>query len=230
MKAPLTLALDASTYTGTVALVEGNRLLAEREVAMRGEKEERLMPDLEQLLLDAGLEPARLERVACGGGPGSFTSLRIAASIAKGIAAGRGIPLFTASSLLLMVAGSPAAEAPGRYLAVLDALRGDAYVAGFEVTTRAEGGEGSSAIVDIAPLALLAHEEIDAMARSLRARRIGPREELTAIPRAAGFVRITSRKELRDPVDIGSWEPDYGRLAEAQVRWEREHGRPLVHG
>jgi tRNA threonylcarbamoyladenosine biosynthesis protein TsaB len=29
------------------------------------------------------------------------------------------------------------------------------------------------------------------------------------------------------PVDLASWEPDYGRLAEAQVRWERAHGRPL---
>jgi tRNA threonylcarbamoyladenosine biosynthesis protein TsaB len=29
------------------------------------------------------------------------------------------------------------------------------------------------------------------------------------------------------PVDLASWEPDYGRLAEAQVRWEAEHGRAL---
>jgi len=31
----------------------------------------------------------------------------------------------------------------------------------------------------------------------------------------------------RPPVDLASWEPDYGRLAEAQVRWEAAHGRPL---
>jgi tRNA threonylcarbamoyladenosine biosynthesis protein TsaB len=29
------------------------------------------------------------------------------------------------------------------------------------------------------------------------------------------------------PVDLASWEPEYGRLAEAQVRWEAAHGRPL---
>jgi tRNA threonylcarbamoyladenosine biosynthesis protein TsaB len=29
------------------------------------------------------------------------------------------------------------------------------------------------------------------------------------------------------PVDLASWEPSYGRLAEAQVRWEAAHGRPL---
>jgi tRNA threonylcarbamoyladenosine biosynthesis protein TsaB len=30
------------------------------------------------------------------------------------------------------------------------------------------------------------------------------------------------------PVNLASWEPDYGRLAEAQVRWEAAHGRPLT--
>jgi tRNA threonylcarbamoyladenosine biosynthesis protein TsaB len=230
MKAPLMLALDAATYTGTVALVQGSRIVAEREIAMRGEKEERLMPAVEQLLKDAALEPANLERVACGGGPGSFTSLRIAASIAKGIAAGRAIPLFTASSLLLMVAGSEAAGAPGRYLAVLDALRGDAYVAGYQVATPGERDSGSPELLEIAPTALLQYDGVAALARSLGARRIGPREEIAAIPRAAGFARLATWLELRDPVEIAAWEPDYGRLAEAQVRWEREHGRSLVNG
>jgi tRNA threonylcarbamoyladenosine biosynthesis protein TsaB len=31
----------------------------------------------------------------------------------------------------------------------------------------------------------------------------------------------------RGPVDIDTWEPQYGRLAEAQVKWEAAHGRPL---
>jgi tRNA threonylcarbamoyladenosine biosynthesis protein TsaB len=32
------------------------------------------------------------------------------------------------------------------------------------------------------------------------------------------------------PVDLATWEPAYGRLAEAQVKWEREHGRALPSG
>ena len=32
------------------------------------------------------------------------------------------------------------------------------------------------------------------------------------------------------PVDLASWEPAYGRLAEAQVKWEAAHGRPLQTG
>lgn len=227
MSAPLTLALDASTYTGSVALIEGSRLLSECEVAMRGEKEERLMPAVESVLTGAGARAADLQGVACGGGPGSFTSLRIAAAIGKGVAAGCGIPLYTASSLLLTVMGSSAGTAPGRYLAVLDALRGDVYAAGYEVREAANGDAGCFQVIELSPLALVERESAGALARSLGARCIGPREELSAIPRASGFARIGELLERSGPVDLALWEPDYGRLAEAQVRWEREHGRPL---
>jgi tRNA threonylcarbamoyladenosine biosynthesis protein TsaB len=220
------LALDSATYTGTVALIEGSRLIAEREVAMRGEKEERLMPAVVNMLGEAGVSPSQLRCVACGGGPGSFTSLRIAAAIAKGMAAGRGIELFSASSLLLTVAGASAGVVPGRYLAVLDAMRGDVYAAAYEVR-QGNGEDEPCEIVELAPLALIPRERSGNLARSFGARCVGPREDLAAIPRASGFARLRGALELSGPVDLALWEPDYGRLAEAQVRWEREHGRPL---
>lgn len=227
MSAPLMLALDAATYTGTVALIEGSRLIAECEVAMRGEKEERLMPALVSVLHAAGARPSDLACVACGGGPGSFTSLRIAAAISKGMAAGRGIPLYTASSLVLTVAGSPTGSIPGRYLALLDALRGDVYAAAYEVREAGNGDDGRHEITELAPLALVPHERAEDLARSLGARSIGPHAELSAIPRASGFAALRATLERSGAVDLALWEPDYGRLAEAQVRWEREHGRPL---
>jgi tRNA threonylcarbamoyladenosine biosynthesis protein TsaB len=218
MSAPLTLALDAATYTGTVAIVAGAQVLAERELAMRGEREERLMPAVADALRLAGLTVRDVERVVCGAGPGSFTSLRIAASIAKGIATGRSVPVYAVSSLLLIVAGG--AHAPGRYLAVLDAMRGESFVAGYDVMA---GGD----IVDVGHAALVARAEIDELARSIGARRIGPAEELVAIPRASGIARVAARLDCAGPVDLTSWEPNYGRAAEAQVKWERAHGRPL---
>jgi tRNA threonylcarbamoyladenosine biosynthesis protein TsaB len=216
---PLTLAIDAATYTGTVALVAGCDVVSEREVAMRGEREERLMPAVADALSAAGATVADLGRVVCGGGPGSFTSLRIATAIAKGIATARQVPLYEAPSLLLMVAGSPLAG-PGRYLAVLDAMRGEAFVAAYEVEP---GGE----IVDLAPAEIVPRDEVRAMAARLGARAIGPAEELAAIPRARGVARLAQRLERVGPVGLDAWEPLYGRLAEAQVKWEQAHGRPL---
>jgi tRNA threonylcarbamoyladenosine biosynthesis protein TsaB len=220
MSAPLTLALDAATYTGTAAVVAGDRVLAERELAMRGEREERLMPAVAEALTQAGCTVRDLERVVCGAGPGSFTSLRIAASIAKGIATGRSLPLYGVSSLLLIVAGAACASEPGRYLAVLDAMRGESFVAGYEVMS-------NGAIVDIGHSALVPRDELDGLAQRLGAHRIGPAESLAAIPRAAGVARLSARLDDDGPVTLASWEPTYGRAAEAQVKWERAHGRPL---
>src|SRR5436190_2165791 len=80
-------------------------------------------------LREAGLVIVRLQRIVCGGGPGSFAGLRIAVSIAKGLAVGRGIPLFAVASLALIVAGNVSDGPRGvrRYLAPLDAMRGESY-------------------------------------------------------------------------------------------------------
>jgi tRNA threonylcarbamoyladenosine biosynthesis protein TsaB len=137
---PLTLAIDASSYVGTVAVLSGGAVLAEGEARMRGEREERLMPAVADALARAGVGVGELARVVCGAGPGSFTSLRIAASIAKGIAAGRGCELRAVGSLLLLgaAAGGPAPLRPGRYLAATDAMRGEHFAVEIAVDERIE--------------------------------------------------------------------------------------------
>lgn len=216
----ITLALDASTYTGTVAVDRDGRLLAHGRVPMRGEHEERLMPAVADALAGAGVERGGVARIVCGGGPGSFTSLRIAASIAKGLATAWACPLYAVPSLALIVVGAEPAPAPGRYLAALDALRGESYVAGYAVD--AEGG-----VAEVMPLRLVPHGEVAAVARSLDARLAGPGQPLDLAPDARGVARLADLIAATGAVDLGSWEPDYGRKAEAQVRWEAAHGRPL---
>ena len=78
---------------------------------MKGAEHERLMPAVAQCCERAGVErAATFERVVCGAGPGSFTSLRIAGAIAKGSASGVGCPLFAVPSMALIVGG---AQLPG---------------------------------------------------------------------------------------------------------------------
>lgn len=215
----LTLALDAATYDGSVAVLLDGQVRAERTVAMRGVHEERLMPAVADALREAGAGVHELEQVACGAGPGSFTSLRIAASIAKGIAVARRIPLVVASSPLLIVAGAAPPLEEGRYLALLDAMRGDVY--GLDVVVDAPGR--------LAPLGepwLLARGDAESRAAAAGARLVGPAETRARAPHARGFAMLLSAGLVRE-VDIASWEPDYGRKAEAQVRWEQTHGREL---
>lgn len=214
------LAIEASTYAGTVAVMRDGVVLAERDTAMRGEREERLMPAVAEALAEAGVAPNEFDRVVCGAGPGSFTSLRIAGAIAKGVALAAGAPLYPISSLVLVVAGARPELAPGRYVVALDAMRGDVFVSVLATT--------ASAITVESPAAILPRTQLDAFARERSARVVGPAEALAVAPHARGVAVLGTRLAWPDPADLATWEPDYGRLAEAQVRWEATHGRALT--
>jgi tRNA threonylcarbamoyladenosine biosynthesis protein TsaB len=205
------LVIDASTVRGSVALVTHDRLLADETVATRGEHAERLLPAVAQLLDRSDVRLADLSSVVCGTGPGSFTSLRVAAAIAKGLVVGGNMhtarPLASVPSLALIVAGAIDRLEPGLYLASADALRGERYAALMEVAdheVRPIGTWRRLAAIELAPWA----EEVGAHV-------IGPGCTIDAWPKASGVTRLWPAVVSVDPA---SWEPDYGRLAEAEVR------------
>jgi tRNA threonylcarbamoyladenosine biosynthesis protein TsaB len=205
-----TLVIDASTYRGTVAIFRDRTLASRGDAVMRGADREALMPAVIEALGSAGMGVGDLSRVVCGEGPGSFTSLRIAASIAKGIALGRGIPLFAVSSLALAAAASGES---GKFVVTIDALRDEWYVAGFERAT-------PETLVQRSPTTLVPRVELESFPALY-----GP--VIVASPDAASCAIFFEEIERRGPVDLDRWEPSYGRLAEAQVKWEAAHGRPL---
>jgi tRNA threonylcarbamoyladenosine biosynthesis protein TsaB len=217
----ITLVVEASTYAGSVALLDGDRLVAERSVAMRGREREALMPAVAEVLSEAGRTPRDLGRVVCGAGPGAFTSLRIAGGIAKGIAMAAGIPLVPVSSLALLVA-SQSAPKPGRYLAALDAMREEHYVELFDLLA-------DRSIQPVGGLALVPSSDVERLAAEQGATALGPDrgEPHGVAPHARGAALITNMIDAAGPADLASWEPSYGRLAEAQVKWEAAHGRSL---
>lgn len=219
----ITLALDASTYAGDVALLDGETVLAERGTAMKGMHEERLMPAVQEVLATAGVSVGDIARVVCGAGPGSFTSLRIAGAIAKGIASGLGCPLYAVPSMALIVGG--ASPAPGRYLAAVDALRDEFYVGLYDVND-------AGTVREVERARLVPLFEVGGLALSYGAKLISPTMTLEGLalcssPRASAVARLSAMLDAHGPVDLAAWEPAYGRLAEAQVKWESAHGRPL---
>jgi tRNA threonylcarbamoyladenosine biosynthesis protein TsaB len=220
----ITLALDASTYAGDVAVIADGRVVAEATTAMKGVDEERLMPAVARVLEQVGVSVGAIDRVVCGEGPGSFTSLRIAGAIAKGIATGTRRPLYAVPSMALIVGGADLAS--GRYLVAIDALRGEFYVGLYDV-------EPAGSLVEVERARLVAATDLERIADEYAARLVSPSAVVggvTAAPRARAIVRLESLLADRGPVDIAAWEPSYGRLAEAQVRWESAHGRALPAG
>ena len=212
-----TLAFDASTGRGTIAVLADDRVVAEAQVAMRGEATEHLMPAVVAALGKSGAGLADVDRIVCGAGPGSFTSLRIAASLAKGMALGAEKPLFAVSSLALIVAGN-AQERTGRYLAVLDALRDQCFAASFEIT--------AGRIHVLHDARLVSRSEVAGIAEREGSRVVGPDEAGEWRPHARGVGALNGAL-VQGPVNLTDWEPAYGRLAEAQVRWEAAHGGTL---
>ncbi|KTC81634.1 tRNA (adenosine(37)-N6)-threonylcarbamoyltransferase complex dimerization subunit type 1 TsaB [Legionella brunensis] len=92
------LAIDTSTECASVALSINGELSSTEQGAQR-QHARVLLPMIEQLLAEANVKLHQLDALVYGRGPGSFTGLRIACSIAKGLAYSHNLPLYPVSSL-----------------------------------------------------------------------------------------------------------------------------------
>jgi tRNA threonylcarbamoyladenosine biosynthesis protein TsaB len=123
------LVLDTSTDRAAVALAISGRppRAALPDPAQRHGRN--LVPSIRELLGAEGLEPAGLDLVAVGLGPGSYTGLRIGLTAAKTLAYACGRPLIGLDSLEAVARNAPADAL--RVAVLADAQRGDVYVAEF---------------------------------------------------------------------------------------------------
>lgn len=144
----LILAADTSTNAGSLALVDATaeslRVLVERSWDLAGGAQgnrrpkapnhsDRIVPEIEEMLVDSGISYADLGGVACAAGPGSFTGLRVALSALKGIAFARDLPLAGVSTLEALAWNAPFSAR--RVVAMLDARKSEVYAAVFDATS-----------------------------------------------------------------------------------------------
>lgn len=122
------LALEASTDQASCALWLDGKVI-ERRCAAARPSSETMLPTVATLLADAQLDLVRLDGIAFGAGPGSFTGVRVACGVAQGLAFVHGQPLMPVSTL----AAVALAAGPGRVLAVLDARMKEVYAGCFAV-------------------------------------------------------------------------------------------------
>ncbi len=96
------LAIDTSTERASIALLYEGRI-QHLEHNARAQHAKWVLPAVNQLLLEAGITLQQLDGIVFGQGPGSFTGLRIACSIAKGLGYGADLPLYPVSTLKAIV-------------------------------------------------------------------------------------------------------------------------------
>src|SRR5436309_5629863 len=128
MNPPVLLAFDTSTEVMSLALLRAGSLSV-REGEGGAQASMRLIPEALRLLSDAGCALRDVDAIAFGRGPGAFTGLRTACSVAQGLAFGAHKPVLPLDSLLLVAEDARAGAGPQRVWAAIDARMDEVYAA-----------------------------------------------------------------------------------------------------
>jgi tRNA threonylcarbamoyladenosine biosynthesis protein TsaB len=126
------LALEFSSPQRSVAIARGGNVLA--EASETGGRNTAAFGMIEKVLAEAKVGREQIEVIAVGLGPGSYTGIRSAIAIAQGWQLGREIKLLGISSVEAIAAQAQAEKIFGRVNVVVDAQRGEFYLAAFEVS------------------------------------------------------------------------------------------------
>lgn len=121
------LAIDTSSTSCSVALRNGEDVLARYEEKER-EHTRLLMPMIRDVLAESGLVVKELDAIILGNGPGSFIGMRIAASVAQGLAHGAGIKIIPVSSLAAVAAQVMDESDAARVAVAQDAHMSEVYL------------------------------------------------------------------------------------------------------
>ena len=157
------------------------------EVVETGGRATRALGMTEEALRQAGVEREAIECLAIGLGPGSYNGIRVALALAQGWQLARGVRLLGISSAECIVAQAQAEGLRGRVGAVIDAQRGEFYLANFEID--------STGWRELQPLRLASPPQVEA-AQTAGDILVGP--EVTkwfpsgriVLPRAATLARL----------------------------------------
>lgn len=226
----LLLAIDTTTNVCSVALGEKDKLWAEITLNTKKTHSQRLMPAIQTLLRDAGVDKRQLQGIAVTIGPGSFTGIRIGMATVQGLSLGLGIPVIGVMTLDVLAEGCSFFSK--LICPLLDARRGQVYTCFYR-----GGAEGPKALE---PPTALTLDELIARAQSFEedvlftGDAVGTFREklLAALGKSYKEMPFTSRlnraalvlqKGLKDwensgPVSVYALRPYYIRLPEAERR------------
>jgi tRNA threonylcarbamoyladenosine biosynthesis protein TsaB len=222
------LAIETTDQAGSVALLEGRRVLAEVRLTSDQRSAQSLAPAIRDLLEAAGWQPAGVRLVAVAIGPGSFTGLRVGVTTAKTFAYAVGCDLVAVPTLEVVAAQMP--EGPSQLLTILDAGRQQVFSARFSPVAdgRVESIEPTTLVDDAVWLAGLQVEEMISgqglrkfAGRLPETARLAPAEVWA--PRAAtvGLLAV-SRYELGQRDELWSLVPVYHRASAAEEKLARQ--------
>src|SRR3954471_14014515 len=127
------LAIETSSDFCSVAAARGGAVFSRHEPA--GQRHgELVIPMIDAVLAEAGLDLADIEGIAYGAGPGAFTGLRIACGVTQGLALARGLPVVGVGTLLALAEEGAGAAGDAAIVACIDARMREVYHAAYRRT------------------------------------------------------------------------------------------------
>lgn len=129
------LAFDTSSYSCSVAIQHGDDIRSlDQPIPMQQAKF--ILPMIQELLKASSLSLSQLNAIAFGCGPGSFTGIRIASSVAQGLGLVTGLPLISVSSLAALAQTAYLTEQRKKLLVSIQARMNQVYFAAYQVNQR----------------------------------------------------------------------------------------------
>jgi len=125
------LAFDSSTEYLSLAIAKNDQLFSYDVLAGQSHSQI-ILPQIQVLLDQAGLQLKEIEGIAFGAGPGSFTGVRIAAGVAQGLGFGGKLPVAPIGTLLALAEAAYTQTGAKKVIACLDARMGEVYHAIYE--------------------------------------------------------------------------------------------------
>lgn len=141
------LALDTSTEACSAAIWSDGAVVERFELG--SQHSERILAMVNDVLAETGFALSRMDAIAFGRGPGSFTGLRIAAGVAQGLAFGADVPVTPISSLAALAQGVDAAQVLAAIDARMHQVYCGAYMRNAQGNVELVGYEGVAAPRDV---------------------------------------------------------------------------------
>jgi tRNA threonylcarbamoyladenosine biosynthesis protein TsaB len=221
------LAFDTSTEAFAVALQRGS-VVTERHGAGGANASAVLIPSIQALLADAGVQARDLDAIVFGRGPGSFTGLRTACAVAQGLAFGAAVPVLPAETLLAIAEEARWRAGATRVVALLDARMEQVYAAAYAFADGTWKRQGDIALAAPEQVELPAGWSLAGNAFASYGERLPDGPRIEALPTAQALLRIAPGL-LAAGGAVGASEalPLYIRDKVAQTTLERAAARAL---
>lgn len=229
------LAFDTSNQPLSVAVVEDEDILTEQIINVKRNHSVQLMPAIDEALKQVKLTLDDIDRIAVAAGPGSYTGLRIAITVAKSLAWTKDIELVGISSLKVL-AGNSDSNTMEMIVPIFDARRQNIYTGLYRRNAEGELVEAMEEVHVAAeqwaetlskqelstPITLIGTDApafFDVFKEKLgeQVRLARPEQHL---PRAS-VLAFLAKEEEATPTHL--FTPTYLKLAEAEENWLKEH-------